>query len=95
MKQASMIDYIEQLNEDDSAETLIRDHGKTYRPRDAKWDDDIDPHLIVHHDIDLIGEPYDSNAVRKCFACMVNRCVKGSIYCLSCAYKRNRRINAK
>jgi hypothetical protein len=57
-----------------------------YRPPEARWDDDNEVVLID----DL--SRYDSHAVRKCFDCMVNLVVPGTLRCESCNYKRDRRL---
>jgi hypothetical protein len=90
-----MVDLISEIEpEDNSSEQLFK--GRSYIPPEALWDDLIDMHLLRRRlGIDLIRTDYDSYAVRKCFACLEVLATKDSIYCISCSYKRNRRISVK
>ena len=82
------------LDIDVERESEVQYIGTTpvFRPRNAKWDDDIDQPIVEATSDDWY---YDSKAKRLCFECMVNLAVSGSIRCEPCNYKRNRRLAVK
>lgn len=65
----------------------------SYRPANARWDDDsitprrIDPYAYS------VWQEYDSTAKRLCNACLNVKAISGEIYCRMCKVKRLRRIS--
>lgn len=57
-----------------------------YRPPGAKWDDPEAEYYDAGNRLEY------SNTPRLCFDCLVSTCVKGTIRCEPCAYKRSRRL---
>jgi hypothetical protein len=63
------------------------------RPKDISWDSDIYP-AMLNADY-CVWVPYDSQATRLCVACLCNRVEDDAgMYCVSCKFKRNRRMAA-
>jgi hypothetical protein len=63
------------------------------RPSDISWDDDLDGKLL--NESWTVWHEYDSNLQRKCIDCLCNRVGDDGIRCLSCDYKRKRRMAIK
>lgn len=64
----------------------------SYRPKEAKWDDDIDTSFRSKHADSLPYQAYDSQISRLCFACMENAVELDQIRCVTCHYKWARRM---
>jgi hypothetical protein len=56
------------------------------RPEDISWDD------LDENESWTVWQQYDSTLERRCIDCLCNRVGDDGLRCISCAYKRTRRM---